>query len=71
MKPGLGTTRINLKHDETKVSSVHQQNIISIELIMIPEPYDLQQYVYNTEAFFVINKLFWELPLTTMACQTN
>ena len=43
---------------DTKVFNVHKQNIISIQIFMLPKPYNLQWYVYNNEALLVITILF-------------
>jgi len=45
-----------LRH--TKVFNAHKQNIISIQIFMLPKPYNLQWYVYNNEALLMIAKLF-------------
>jgi hypothetical protein len=56
---------------QTEIFNVHKQNIISIQIFMLPKPYILQWYVYNNEALLVIIILIANFDSTGMPDQVG
>jgi len=56
---------------QTEVFNVHKQNIRSIQIFMLPKPYNLQWSVYNNEALLVIIILAANFDCTGMPDQVG